>query len=136
MTTLDYMIINLIIITLLPIVAKAPVAFAMKKLGGGNIAGYDNKLPREQQKQLSGFGARCLAAHQNSFEALIMFTPALLLVIATDAVTSQTLMAATVFTLARIGYLLCYWFDVDKLRSVIWGVGVFCNLYLLAYCLS
>ncbi len=83
MTATDFLIINLIIITLLPIVAKAPVALAMKKLGGGNIGGYDNKLPREQQKSLSGFGARCLAAHQNSFEALIMFTPALLVVMTT-----------------------------------------------------
>lgn len=136
MSPSDYLIINLIIITLLPIVAKAPVAFAMKKLGGGNIAGYDNKLPREQQKSLSGFGARCLAAHQNSFEALIMFAPALLVVMTTGMANDHTVMLASGFTLCRVAYLFCYWFDVDKLRSVVWGIGVFINIYLLAYCLS
>lgn len=136
MSATDYLIINLIIITLLPIVAKAPVALAMKKIGGGNISGYDNKLPREQQKSLSGFGARCLAAHQNSFEALIMFTPALLLVIAMTAANSHTVMMASLFTACRVAYLICYWLDLDKLRSVVWGLGVFINIYLLAYCLS
>ena len=136
MTATDFLIINLIIITLLPIVAKAPVALAMKKLGGGNIGGYDNKLPREQQKSLSGFGARCLAAHQNSFEALIMFTPALLVVMATSMANEHTVMMVTGFTLCRIAYLFCYWLDIDKLRSVVWGIGVFINVYLHAYCLS
>lgn len=134
MTELTILIINLIILTLLPIVAKAPVAFAMKKVGGGNIAGYDNKLPRVQQQALSGFGARSLAAHQNSFEALIMFTPALLLVIATGNVDAHVANMVTAYTACRVAYLGCYWFDFDKIRSTVWGLGVFINVYLLVYC--
>lgn len=136
MTATDLLIINLVIITLLPIVAKAPVALAMKKLGGGNIAGYDNKLPRQQQKSLTGFGARCLAAHQNSFEALIMFTPALLVVIATKMANDHTVILVSGFTLCRIAYLFCYWLNVDKLRSLVWFLGMLINIYLLLYCLS
>ena len=45
----------------MPILFKAPLAFAMNKLGG-----YDNRHPRAQQAQLKGFGARALAVHQNS----------------------------------------------------------------------
>lgn len=51
---------------LLIFVARMPVAKAMKEQGG-----YNNHLPRQQQAQLTGFGARALAAHQNSFEAFI-----------------------------------------------------------------
>lgn len=136
MSYLDILIINLILLTLLPIVAKAPVALAMKKIGGGNLGGYDNKLPRVQQQSLTGFGARCLAAHQNSFESLIMFTPALLLVIATGAASAHTALLASVFTLCRVLYLVFYWTDFDKLRSVVWGAGVIINVYLLIYCMS
>lgn len=136
MTELNILIINLLILTLLPIVAKAPVAFAMKKLGGGNIAGYDNKLPRIQQQALSGFGARSLAAHQNSFEALIMFTPALLLVIATGKVDGHITNMVTAYTACRAAYLACYWLDFDKIRSTVWGLGVAINVYLFVYCMS
>ena len=52
---------------LLIYVAKIPVAKAMNEQGG-----YDNHLPRQQQAQLTGFGARALAAHQNCFEAFII----------------------------------------------------------------
>lgn len=136
MNHIDILIVNLIILTLLPIVAKAPVASAMKKIGGGNISGYDNKQPRVQQQELTGFGARCLAAHQNSFEALIMFTPALVLVIAMNLANAYTAILVSVFTLCRVFYLVFYWTDSDKLRSSVWAIGVFINLYLLIYCMS
>lgn len=136
MSYLDILIINLIIITLLPIVAKAPVASAMKKIGGGNIDGYDNKQPRVQQQQLTGFGARCLAAHQNSFEALIMFTPALLVIIAMNLANAHTALLVSIFTVCRVLYLAFYWGDFDKLRSTAWAVGLIINIYLLFYCLS
>ena len=45
-------------------VAKLPVGIAMKKLGG-----YDNRHGREQQKKLTGWGHRSLAAHMNGFES-------------------------------------------------------------------
>ena len=76
MTTLIWC---LFIAALLPFIAKGPVAYAMNKLGG-----YNNNHPREQQSNLTGFGARALAAHQNAFESLMIFAPAVLLAIATQ----------------------------------------------------
>ena len=58
----------LFIAMLLPYLAKGPVAWAMAKAGG-----YDNHHPRSQQAQLTGFGARALAGHQNAFESLLIF---------------------------------------------------------------
>lgn len=57
----------LFIAMLLPYLAKGPVAWAMVKAGG-----YDNHHPRTQQAQLTGFGARALAGHQNAFESLLI----------------------------------------------------------------
>ena len=57
----------------LPMVAKVPVAMAMKQEGA-----YDNHLPREQQARLSGWGKRALAAHLNAFEAFPVFAAAVL----------------------------------------------------------
>lgn len=133
---MDILIVNLIVLTLLPIVAKAPVASAMKKIGGGNISGYDNKHPRLQQQELTGFGARCLAAHINSFEALIMFVPAVLLVIIMGLASTHTAMLVSAFTLCRIMYLAFYWADFDKLRSSVWAIGLLINLYLFIYCMG
>ena len=78
MNTLIYC---LIAAALLPYLVKIPVAVAMNRLGG-----YDNNHPRDQQAKLQGFGARALAAHQNAFESLIVFSAAILLAIATDTV--------------------------------------------------
>lgn len=48
--------------------SKGPVAMAMNKLGG-----YDNRNPRAQQAELTGWGARATAAHANGFEAFAPF---------------------------------------------------------------
>ena len=64
------LILCLFIACLFPYFAKIPVAMAMKDQPGG----YDNNHPRAQQAALTGFGARAVAAHQNSFESLIIFS--------------------------------------------------------------
>ena len=109
-----------------PILAKAPVAFAMNKLGG-----YDNCHPREQQTKLTGFGSRALAAHQNSFEAVIMFAPCLLAAIATDTINNTVIYSAIAFVIARIAYIALYLMDMDKLRSLVWSVGLLSGVVIL-----
>ena len=80
---MNTLIVCAIIAALLPYLAKAPVAIAMNKLDG-----YDNRHPRAQQSKLTGFGARALAAHQNSFESLLIFTIALVVVFASNTMKS------------------------------------------------
>ena len=53
---------------------KAPVAVAQLRQPGG----YDNRLPRDQQAGLSGWGRRALGAHLNAFEAFPAFAAAVL----------------------------------------------------------
>ncbi len=130
----SWLISCLIITALLPYVAKIPLAIAMKQQGTGKVFGYDNEEPRSQQKQLAGFGARCLAAHENSFEALIVFSAAAILSIATDNANQHAVTLASVFVLSRVLYLILYWINWDKLRSLIWGVGITCSVMLMVNC--
>lgn len=127
MTTL---IICLFIGAVLPFLAKAPVTAAMAKLGG-----YDNNHPRSQQNQLTGFGARALAAHQNSFESFIIFAPAVLLAVATNRTGETVQVLAIIHIAARIGYLALYLLDKSTLRSFVWAIGLFCSLGIIWQCI-
>jgi uncharacterized MAPEG superfamily protein len=135
MTELNWLIYCLIIAALLPYIAKMPLASAMKRQGEGKLSGYDNELPREQQKKLTGFGARCLAAHKNSFEALILFSTSVLLVVATGHVDSFSVILSILFVVCRIAYLICYWVNWDKLRSTVWFIGIISNITMMIHCL-
>lgn len=136
MTEFNWLISCLIIASLLPYVAKVPLAWAMKKQGSGRDFGYDNEEPRSQQKLLTGFGARCLAAHENSFEALIVFAAAIVLTIATGNINPEASLLASVFILSRVLYLIFYWINWDKIRSTAWFVGIICSIMLMVNCLQ
>ncbi|RON11328.1 hypothetical protein BK659_00560 [Pseudomonas brassicacearum] len=107
-------------------VARMPVAKAMKEQGG-----YNNHLPRTQQAQLTGFGARALAAHQNSFEAFILFAVGVLMAHTTQTAGWLIDSLAIIFVIARVIYLLCYWADLAWQRSLLWFVGLVCSFLLM-----
>lgn len=120
------MIVCLLIVLIMPMIAKVPLAYEMHKQGG-----YDNRHPRDQQSQLIGFGARALAAHKNCFEALAYFAPALVTVLAVGAVDETAKWLAIAFVISRFGYIGMYWVNADKLRSLFWLMGFGCSLALL-----
>jgi len=111
---------------LLIYVARMPVAKAMKEQGG-----YDNHLPRQQQAQLTGFGARALAAHQNSIEAFILFAVGVLMAHTTQTAGWLIDALAIIFVISRVFYLWFYLADLAKLRSLMWLVGFICSLLLM-----
>ena len=120
----------LFIATILPYLAKGPVAYAMNKLGG-----YDNNHPREQQSNLTGFGARALAAHQNAFEALSVFAPAILLAIATNHTGDFIQQLAITHVIARIIYNILYLANVGIIRSIVWAISLFSSLTIIWQCI-
>ncbi|KGJ91853.1 MAPEG family protein [Colwellia psychrerythraea] len=115
---------------LLPLLAKAPVAFSMAKLGG-----YNNYHPREQQSKLTGFGARALAAHQNAFESVILFAPAVILALATGNTQQSILVLAVVHVVSRVLYNILYLLNMGLLRSVIWAIATFCSFAIVFQCM-
>ncbi|MCP1420297.1 putative MAPEG superfamily protein [Pseudomonas laurylsulfativorans] len=106
--------------------ARMPVTTAMKELGG-----YDNHLPRQQQTQLTGLGARALAAHQNTFEAFILFAVGVLMAHTTQTAGWLIDLLAIIFVISRVIYLVCYWKDLTWQRSMVWLVGFICSLLLM-----
>jgi uncharacterized MAPEG superfamily protein len=107
------------IVVFMPMLAKVPLALMMNKSGG-----YDNRMPREQQKALKGLGARAKAAHENCFEATTFFAPTVLLVLALNAVNDTTAYLCIAFVVCRLLYLVCYWADWHLARSLFWGIGM------------
>ncbi|GGQ25277.1 MAPEG family protein [Shewanella litoralis] len=112
-------LICLLIAMLLPYAAKVPVAMAMAKLGR-----YDNNHPRAQQAQLTGFGARAVAGHQNAFESLIVFGVAVLTALVTNNVTDVVAILAIVHVVARVVYHAMYLLNYGTLRSLSWFVAI------------
>ncbi|UTA47850.1 MAPEG family protein [Simiduia sp. 21SJ11W-1] len=121
----------LLLAALMIVISKAPVAVAMARLDGR----YDNRNPRAQQARLEGFGARALAAHQNTIEAFPVFAAGVLAALWAGADGLWTNALSVTFVVARIGYLVLYWYDWDKVRSLVWGVGLLSSLTLMGLAL-
>jgi len=124
------LIICLFIALLLPLLAKGPVAYAMAKRGG-----YNNHHPREQQSQLTGFGARALAAHQNAFESVILFAPAVLLALLTKNTDFFVITLAIVHVMARVLFNIFYLLNISTLRSIVWAIATFCSFAIIFQCI-
>jgi uncharacterized MAPEG superfamily protein len=116
----------LFISALLIYIARIPVARAMKEQGG-----YNNHLPRSQQTQLTGYGARALAAHQNSFEAFVLFSAGVFVAHTTQTQGFLIDWIAVIFVIARLIYLGAYLADIPNVRSPAWFVGLVCSLVLM-----
>jgi uncharacterized MAPEG superfamily protein len=105
--------------------SKVPVAVAMQQAGG-----YDNRHPRRQQAELTGWGARSVAAHLNGFETFAPFAAAVLLAHVAGARTSLVDVLAVVFVASRAIYVPCYIADLATLRSIVWTIGIVATLGL------
>jgi len=83
----------------------------------------DNRLPRAQQAQLGGWGARALGASANGFETLPFFIAAVLIAHICGAAAGASGTWSLVYVASRIAHGLLYVGDLDKLRSLAFGVG-------------
>ncbi len=97
---------------------------------------YDNNHPRAQQNQLTGYGARALAAHQNAFESAIIFAPAILLAIITKQVSTTIEMLAIAHVVARLLYHVLYLLNWSSLRSFFWMIATSCSFIIIYTCLG
>jgi uncharacterized MAPEG superfamily protein len=120
----------LLVVVLLP--------FVLAGLGGyfrfQQFGSVDNKTPRKQSAALEGAGARAMSAQQNAWEALAVFTAAVVVahLAGADAGTSAT--ASLVFVAARILHPIFYVTNLDALRSLSFliGLGACISLFVSA----
>ena len=120
----------LLVLCVLPIVcAWIGGYFRHKQLGS-----VDNKEPRLQSAQLSGAGARAVAAQANSWEALGIFSAAVLALVISGVSLDSVATLALVYTLLRVVYIPLYIGNIDALRSLVFigGFGICMYMFYLA----
>ena len=98
--------------------------------------GFDMGSPRASFDKLPDYGKRAVWAHQNSFEAFMIFAAAAMMAYVTNTTSSTALWAAIVYTPARLLYSLFYMLNIPLGRSLMYGVGSLCVLVLFATSLS
>ena len=98
---------------------------AMTQLGMGYLLSS-----RDEGRTVSGIAGRLERALNNSITAMVLFAPAVLLIVATDNSSNATLLACQVFLLARVVYLPAYAFKLTGIRSLAWTTGLLCTAVL------
>jgi len=121
---------SLLILCILPLTcAWIPGYHRQKQFGT-----VDNKEPRIQSLKLTGAGARAVAAQGNTWEALAVFSAAILAVFISGVDLQSIATLVMVFVALRVAYIPVYLANLDKLRSLIFlaGFGICMYLFYLA----
>jgi uncharacterized MAPEG superfamily protein len=109
-----YSIVGAVILTYAPFLV---VGFARAKIG------YDTSAPRAMFDKLPPYAQRATWAHQNGFEALIIYSAAALMAYVTGVESSWAMIAAIAFLIARSFYSVFYIANIPILRSLMFAVG-------------
>ncbi len=92
--------------------------------------------PRDQHRPLTGVAGRLERALQNHFEALILFTPAVVVVTLADQSSALSAACAWTYLAARVLYVPAYIFGWVPWRSLIWAVGFLATLVIILLALT
>lgn len=99
--------------------AAATGAFASAQFGLAYSAG-----PRDEQKQVTGVGARVTRAFHNFMQTFPFFAAAVLMAALLGRHTFPVVMGAQLYFWSRLFYVPLYAAGVPMLRSVVWGVSM------------
>ncbi|MEH6581782.1 MAG: MAPEG family protein [Halioglobus sp.] len=121
---------SLLVLCFLPLVCAWTTGyFRHKQLGS-----VDNKHPRTQCLELTGAGARAVAAQANSWEALALFSATLLAAFVSGLDMNSIASLCMVFAALRTAYIGFYIANIDSLRSLVFiaGFGICMYIFYLA----
>ena len=108
------------------------VQFGLISIGLNRQLGLKATLgARDKQLEMQGVPARLFRAFNNHFEALILFTIAVVLVTLSNQSAPLTQYCAYTYLAARIAYIPAYVSGIPGLRSVIWFVGFCATLAMI-----
>jgi len=113
-----YCIVAAVILIYLPFLV---VGYARVKVG------YDIAAPRAMFDKLPPYAQRATWAHQNSFEAFIIFAAAALMAYVTGVNSNLAIGAAIAFVIARFLYSVFYVADIPIGRSLMFAIGSLCS---------
>jgi len=90
-----------------------------------------DKLGGSIQSQVSTRTGRLIRALDNHFQALILFTIAVVVVALSGASSTLTVACAWIYLASRILYVAAYAFDWVPWRSIIWAAGFCATAFML-----
>lgn len=93
-------------------------------------ADIDNRAPRRDLANLTGWRQRADWAHRNHFETFAPFAAAVIIAELVHAPQREIDGLAATFVLLRIAYTAFYIADRARLRSLVWSLGFICVLAL------
>jgi uncharacterized MAPEG superfamily protein len=85
--------------------------------------GYDTSAPRAMFDKLPPYAQRATWAHQNSFEAFMIFAAAALMAYVTSVNSLTAAVAAIAFVVARLLYSIFYIVNIPLLRSLMFAIA-------------
>lgn len=127
---MDTVITGLLILCILPIACSWVAGYYRQQ----QLGSIDNKEPRSQWQQLSGAGARAVAAQGNSWEALAVYSAAVLALFISGVNLNSVSTLVMVLVALRIAYIPAYIGNADKLRSLLFigSYGICIYFFYLA----
>ena len=113
------------------VAAAALIYLPFLVVASGRVqVGYDLSAPRAMFDKLPPYAQRATWAHQNSFEAFMIFTAAALMAYVTGQNSSLAVGAAIAFVIARSLYSVFYIIDIPLARSLMFAIGTACSATL------
>jgi uncharacterized MAPEG superfamily protein len=94
--------------------------------------GYDLRQPRTMIDRVPPYARRATWAHENSFEAFALFTPAALMAYVTGLDGSAATTAAVLHPIARVLFQIFYIADRPRLRGAMYLTALLCSATLIA----
>ncbi len=94
------------------------VAYARVRIGNEMFS-----TPRALVDKLPPYAQRATWAHQNTFEAFMIFAAAALMAYITGVNSFTAQVAAIAFVVARLLYSIFYILNIPLLRSLMFGIG-------------
>lgn len=121
----------LFLVSVLPYAWVPLTAPGRKALPGG----FDNQNPRAQQAQLTGRAAWAMGAHQNAWEALAVFAPAVIAAHLAGADPGWSARLSVAFVALRVAHGVAYVTGQDKARSGAFTLALLAvvGLWVLAF---
>lgn len=90
--------------------------------------GFDYSASRDQQALLTGMARRAQAAHLNGCEGFGPFAAAVILSLLLGTQTHSADLLAGGYAVTRILFVFCYLADLNPWRTLVWLVGIACNI--------
>lgn len=88
------------------------------------------KTPDPNRVPNAGWAARCISAHRNAVENLVVFAPLAIMVHIAGLSTAMTALAVAAYFWSRVAHLALYILGIPFLRTVAFAVGFGCQMFL------